>query len=175
MPFRVKRNRDSCDGLLTVRVDSLFRARAGPRRSAPVVAAMSFAIHKQVHPPTGVDHAVAAYFTHPIGDGGPPNLVVMQANHLTVFAIRRDPSADASGDAALGAKAVAMAKKKKAASADEDDDDDESDDSQMSLEVVAEFDLNGTVGSIAVIAGDPGRRGTRGTRCSSPFARASSA
>ena len=112
---------------------------------------MSFAIHKQVHPPTGVDHAVAAYFTHPIGDGGPPNLVVMQANHLTVFAIRRDPSADASGDAALGAKAVAMAKKKKAASADEDDDDDESDDSQMSLEVVAEFDLNGTVGSIAVM------------------------
>ncbi|ACO62465.1 predicted protein [Micromonas commoda] len=87
---------------------------------------MSFAIHKQVHPPTGVDHAVAAYFTHPIGDGGPPNLVVMQANHLTVFAIRRDPSADASGDAALGAKA-------------------------MSLEVVAEFDLNGTVGSIAVM------------------------
>ena len=112
---------------------------------------MSFAIHKQVHPPTGVDHAVAAYFTHPIGDGGPPNLVVMQANHLTVFAIRRDPSADASGDAALGAKAVAMAKKKKAASADGDDDDDESDDSQMSLEVVAEFDLNGTVGSIAVM------------------------
>ena len=83
----------------------------------------------------------------------PPNLVVMQANHLTVFAIRRDPSADASGDAALGAKAVAMAKKKKAASADGDDDDDESDDSQMSLEVVAEFDLNGTVGSIAVIEG----------------------
>ena len=74
---------------------------------------MSFAIHKQVHPPTGVDHAVAAYFTHPIGDGGPPNLVVMQANHLTVFAIRRDPSADPSGDAALSAKAVALAKKKR--------------------------------------------------------------
>ena len=137
---------------------------------------MSFAIHKQVHPPTGVDHAVAAYFTHPIGDGGPPNLVVMQANHLTVFAIRRDPSADASGDAALGAKAVAMAKKKKAASVDgNDDDDDESDDSQMSLEVVAEFDLNGTVGSIAVMRRRSGARGTRGTRCSSPFARASSA
>ena len=113
---------------------------------------MSFAIHKQVHPPTGVDHAVAAYFTHPIGDGGPPNLVVMQANHLTVFAIRRDPSADPSGDAALSAKAVALAKKKrKTDGGDGDDEDDEDDDTQVSLEVVAEFDLNGTVGSIAVM------------------------
>ena len=99
-----------------------------------------------------MDHAVAAYFTHPIGDGGPPNLVVMQANHLTVFAIRRDPSADPSGDAALSAKAVALAKKKrKTDGGDGDDDEDESDDTQVSLEVVAEFDLNGTVGSIAVM------------------------
>jgi len=122
-----------------------------PGRGQPPVA-MSFAIHKQVHPPTGVDHAVAAYFTHPIGDGGPPNLVVMQANHLTVFAIRRDPSADPSGDAALSAKAVALAKKKrKTDGGDGDDEDDEDDDTQVSLEVVAEFDLNGTVGSIAVM------------------------
>ena len=121
-----------------------------PGRGQPPVA-MSFAIHKQVHPPTGVDHAVAAYFTHPIGDGGPPNLVVMQANHLTVFAIRRDPSADPSGDAALSAKAVALAKKKRKAANADADDDDEDDDTQVSLEVVAEFDLNGTVGSIAVM------------------------
>ena len=35
------------------------RARGDPPRSR----AMSFAMHKQVHPPTGVDHACAAYFT----------------------------------------------------------------------------------------------------------------
>ena len=69
---------------------------------------MSYAMHKQVHPPTGVDHACAAYFTHPIGDGGPPNLVVTQANHLTVFAIRRERNSDAMSDLELGAKAVAL-------------------------------------------------------------------
>ena len=55
---------------------------------------MSFAMHKQVHPPTGVDHVRAAYFNDPIGDGGPPNLVVTQANHPTVFAIRRESGRD---------------------------------------------------------------------------------
>ena len=72
---------------------------------------MSYAMHKQVHPPTGVDHACAAYFTHPIGDGGPPNLIVTQANHLTVFAIRRESST--ATDAQLGARAVAQAKQEK--------------------------------------------------------------
>ena len=76
--------------------------------SAWASVAMSYAMHKQVHPPTGVDHACAAYFTHPIGDGGPPNLIVTQANHLTVFAIRRESST--ATDAQLGARAVARAK-----------------------------------------------------------------
>ena len=107
MPFCSLAVKSTAD---VVRVNQLIGREGGtaPGRGQPPVA-MSFAIHKQVHPPTGVDHAVAAYFTHPIGDGGPPNLVVMQANHLTVFAIRRDPSADPSGDAALSAKAVALA------------------------------------------------------------------
>ena len=79
---------------------------------------MSFAIHKQVHPPTGVDHACAAYFTHPIGSCAPPNLVVLQANRLTIYAIRRDgdardnPSGNATkeaDDAAIAASLVADA------------------------------------------------------------------
>ena len=98
---------------------------------------MSYAMHKQVHPPTGVDHACAAYFTHPIGDGGPPNLVVTQANHLTVFAIRRKGS-PVSNDA-LGARAVASA-----TGSDHDD-------TEVSLEVVCEFDLHGTVGSLCAL------------------------
>ena len=117
---------------------------------------MSFAMHKQVHPPTGVDHACAAYFTHPIGDGGPPNLVVTQANHLTVFAIRRESGRD---DATLAAAAVAHAKggapwgkgEKAAADADAGATAASARDEQVSLEVVAEFDLHGTVGSIAVL------------------------
>ena len=76
---------------------------------------MSYAMHKQVHPPTGVDHACAAYFTHPIGDGGPPNLIVTQANHLTVFVIRRESST--ATDAQLGARAVARAKQTASADA----------------------------------------------------------
>ena len=117
---------------------------------------MSFAMHKQVHPPTGVDHACAAYFTHPIGDGGPPNLVVTQANHLTVFAIRRESGRD---DATLAAAAVAQAKggapwgkgEKAAADADAGATAASARNEQVSLEVVAEFDLHGTVGSIAVL------------------------
>lgn len=104
---------------------------------------MSYAMHKQVHPPTGVDHACAAYFTHPIGDGGPPNLIVTQANHLTVFAIRRESST--ATDAQLGAQAVAQAKQ--AADADAG----VGADVEVSLEVVAEFDLHGTVGSLCAL------------------------
>ena len=100
--------------------------------SAWASVAMSYAMHKQVHPPTGVDHACAAYFTHPIGDGGPPNLIVTQANHLTVFAIRRESST--ATDAQLGAQAVAQAKQ--AADADAG----VGADVEVSLEVVAEFD-----------------------------------
>ena len=103
---------------------------------------MSYAMHKQVHPPTGVDHACAAYFTHPIGDGGPPNLVVTQANHLTVFAIRRERNSDAMSDLELGAKAVAAATGKDPALNENMD---------VSLEVVAEFDLHGTVGSLCAL------------------------
>ena len=128
------------------------RARGDPPRSR----AMSFAMHKQVHPPTGVDHACAAYFTHPIGDGGPPNLVVTQANHLTVFAIRRESGRD---NATLAAAAVAQAKggapwgkgEKAAADADAGATAASARNEQVSLEVVAEFDLHGTVGSIAVL------------------------
>ena len=126
---------------------------------------MSFAMHKQVHPPTGVDHACAAYFTHPIGDGAPPNLVVTQANHLTVFAIRRESSAAGLSDAALGAAAVARAKAgggggETRASAGPGGEagagahaaaSDPTEDEAVSLEVVAEFDLHGAVGSIAVL------------------------
>ena len=83
--------------------------------SAWASVAMSYAMHKQVHPPTGVDHACAAYFTHPIGDGGPPNLIVTQANHLTVFVIRRESST--ATDAQLGARAVARAKQTASADA----------------------------------------------------------
>jgi cleavage and polyadenylation specificity factor subunit 1 len=119
---------------------------------------MSFAIHKQVHPPTGVDHAVAAYFTHPVGDEGPPNLVVTQANHLTIFAIRREASASATttgaddtaaANAAVTAAALAAVRSPEggagggAAAAGGE--------AWVSLEVVAEFDLHGTVGSIAVL------------------------
>ena len=111
--------------------------------SARASLAMSYAMHKQVHPPTGVDHACAAYFTHPIGDGGPPNLIVTQANHLTVFAIRRESST--ATDAQLGARAVAQAKQ--AANADAI----VGADVEVSLEVVAEFDLQGTVGSLCAL------------------------
>jgi cleavage and polyadenylation specificity factor subunit 1 len=104
---------------------------------------MSYAMHKQVHPPTGVDHACAAYFTHPIGDGGPPNLIVTQANHLTVFAIRRESST--ATDAQLGARAVAQAKQTANADASVGAD------VEVSLEVVAEFDLQGTVGSLCAL------------------------
>ena len=90
---------------------------------------MSYAIHKQVHPPTGVDHAVAAYFTRPIGDGGPPDLVVTQANRLTVYAVRYDDGGGQSGGGVGG----------------------DGGGPQPSLEVAAEFDLHGTVGSIAVL------------------------
>ena len=118
---------------------------------------MSFAIHKQVHPPTGVDHACAAYFTHPIGSGAPPNLVVLQANRLTIYAIRRDgdardnPSGNATkeaDDAAIAASLVADAISGAGATASATID---ADDAEVSLEVVAEFDLNGTVGSIATL------------------------
>ena len=90
-----------------------------------------------------MDHACAAYFTHPIGDGGPPNLIVTQANHLTVFAIRRESST--ATDAQLGARAVAQAKQ--AANADAS----VGADVEVSLEVVAEFDLQGTVGSLCAL------------------------
>ena len=50
---------------------------------------MSHAVHREVHPPTGVDHAVSAYFTRPVGDGGDPNLIVVSANRVTVYAVRR--------------------------------------------------------------------------------------
>ena len=111
--------------------------------SARASLAMSYAMHKQVHPPTGVDHACAAYFTHPIGDGGPPNLIVTQANHLTVFAIRRESST--ATDAQLGARAVAQAKQTANADASVGAD------VEVSLEVVAEFDLQGTVGSLCAL------------------------
>ena len=111
--------------------------------SAWASVAMSYAMHKQVHPPTGVDHACAAYFTHPIGDGGPPNLIVTQANHLTVFAIRRESST--ATDAQLGARAVARAKQTASADAGVGAD------VEVSLEVVAEFDLHGTVGSLCAL------------------------
>lgn len=117
---------------------------------------MSFAIHKQVHPPTGVDHAVAAYFTHPIGDGGPPNLVVAQANHLTIFAIRREREAGGGDDnASMAAAAVAAVKSPGGAHGTNAVANGASANSggnqEVSLEVVAEFDLQGTVGSIAVL------------------------
>ena len=111
--------------------------------SAWASVAMSYAMHKQVHPPTGVDHACAAYFTHPIGDGGPPNLIVTQANHLTVFVIRRESST--ATDAQLGARAVARAKQTASADAGVGAD------VEVSLEVVAEFDLHGTVGSLCAL------------------------
>ena len=68
---------------------------------------------------------MAAYFSHPIGDGGPPNLVVAQANHLTIFAIRREaarPGQSEQGSSGAGT---------------------EDGNYEPSLEVVAEFDLHG--------------------------------
>ncbi|CEF98575.1 Cleavage/polyadenylation specificity factor, A subunit, C-terminal [Ostreococcus tauri] len=60
---------------------------------------MSHAVHREVHPPTGVDHAVSAYFTRPVGDGGDPNLVVASANRVTVYAVRRSNDDDGSDGA----------------------------------------------------------------------------
>jgi hypothetical protein len=110
---------------------------------------MSFAIHKQVHPPTGVDHAVAAYFTHPIGDGGPPNLVVTQANHLTIFAIRREGTSGggAWGDDNASLAATALAAVKSPGGDDKNigakNASGNNRSQEVSLEVVAEFDLVG--------------------------------
>ena len=56
---------------------------------------MSHAVHREAHPPTGVDHAVSAYFTRPVGDGGDPNLIVCSANRVTVYAVRRDGEREA--------------------------------------------------------------------------------
>lgn len=86
---------------------------------------MSHAVHREVHPPTGVDHAVSAYFTRPVGDGGDPNLIVVSANRVTVYAVRRERNrndADSNG-------------------ANEEE----------TLEVVTEFDAQGAIGSIAVL------------------------
>ena len=75
---------------------------------------MSHAVHREVHPPTGVDHAVTAYFTRPVGDGGDPNLIVASANRITVYAVNR------RGD-------------------------------EESLDVCAEFDAQGAIGSMSVL------------------------
>ena len=55
---------------------------------------MSHAVHREVHPPTGVDHAASAYFSRPVGDGGDPNLVVVSANRVTVYAVRRSAAGE---------------------------------------------------------------------------------
>ena len=73
----------------------------------------------------------------------PSNLIVTQANHLTVFAIRRESST--ATDAQLGARAVARAKQTASADAGVGAD------VEVSLEVVAEFDLHGTVGSLCAL------------------------
>jgi len=51
--------------------------------------AMSHIVHREVHPPTGVDHACAAYFTRPVGDGCDANLVVASANRVTIYVVNR--------------------------------------------------------------------------------------
>ena len=86
MPFCSLAVKSTAD---VVRVNQLIGREGGtaPGRGQPPVA-MSFAIHKQVHPPTGVDHAVAAYFTHPIGDGGPPKGTAVPAASASSAAYR---------------------------------------------------------------------------------------
>ena len=93
------------------------------RRDVTIERGMSHAVHREVHPPTGVDHAVSAYFTRPVGDGGDPNLIVVSANRVTVYAVRREGRKDADD----GAK------------------------DEETLEVVTEFDAQGAIGSIAVL------------------------
>ena len=55
---------------------------------------MSHVVHREVHPPTGVDHACAAYFTRPVGDGGDPNVIVVSANRVTIYAVNRTTDAE---------------------------------------------------------------------------------
>ena len=88
---------------------------------------MSFSICKELHAPTGVEFCVSAYLTHvkggENGDGGPflPDLIIVKEALLEVYAVRRSLPAN-NGDAEV-----------------------------TRLELVAGYQLHGTVQSISVL------------------------
>lgn len=85
---------------------------------------MSFSIFKQLHAPTGVEHCVSAYLTHPPGGSKPPDLVLVKEALLEIWAPRESKSGGGTTTGAVD---------------------------QTKLELVGSFPLHGSVASIAVL------------------------
>ena len=111
---------------------------------------MSFVVHKSVLPPTGVDSCVSCFFTHPkppslsvvrecnddddddsnnaneiVGD---ENVVVASGNRLTIYSVSRGRRED-----------------------EDEEEDDARGNKNARLEVISEFDVNGTISDLCVL------------------------
>ena len=110
---------------------------------------MSFVVHKSVLPPTGVDSCVSCFFTHPKSPSlsvvrddddssenntneivGDENVVVASGNRLTIYSVSRGRREDEDED---------------------EDEDDARKNKNARLEVISEFDVNGTISDLCVL------------------------
>ena len=107
---------------------------------------MSVVVHKSVLPPTGADECVSCFFTHGPQNFGAAcntdddfrerttmdeNVVVASGNRLTIYAVARG--------------------KRRHEEEEEEEEEEEKNKENVRLEVVSEFDVNGTISDLCVL------------------------
>lgn len=105
-----------------------------------------YTCYRQLHPPTGVDHAVFGSVTA----SGSRDLVVAKASILELYRVHREDAAESTSSTAAGegAAAAAAATANEIANGDDKGDDDAS---TFYLELAGTFPLAGNITSLAVI------------------------
>lgn len=127
-----------------------------------------YTCYRQLHPPTGVDHAVFASVTAP----GSRDLVVAKASILELYRVRRDdsdqgaPSAAADGETEADRKRASVKIENSSfdrfnadRGKDNHDDNDENEASTFFLELAGTFPIAGNITSLAAIPVGGGRGG----------------
>ncbi|CAN0376140.1 unnamed protein product, partial [Hapterophycus canaliculatus] len=110
-----------------------------------------YTCYRQLHPPTGVDHAVFGSVTA----SGSRDLVVAKASILELYRVHREDSDGSqrnnAGEGAGGAAGTAANEMANGGAGRDDNDDDDDEASAFYLELAGTFPLAGNITSLAVI------------------------